>query len=398
VACLINHETRRTRHETRMLQYKIPQDVGIADKIVGPFSLRQMIIVAIGVGISYVLFAITSKLYELNILEYIIIALPAFIAIAAAMVKINNIPLPKFTLLALEFAIKPKRRIWDHRGIAAIVAPDLSEKKPRTEKSATEEKTTRNNVNLKDLSRILDSGGFEHVEKIKHEGIDQATDDDLMTEAYFGHKKEKNETKNMYWRTKDSHKKRLDILAKMPATKVKKKEIPLTESAGPRGAGPQPSPTEAKPSGGEAKGLRGAEVQPAPSPAHPLGREAVPQSEATAQSKSSPLGREERVSPQLEKRKKRRRKKKPRFAKPVRQETQINTTQKKKPVKLIPREPQKPTPRDEKPTAGGEQIESTTGGVIGSKAQAQKEQAEPAKSGEIHLEELQKGEIELNLD
>ena len=46
-----------------MLQYKIPQDIGIEDKIVGPFSLRQLLIVAVGGGISYAIFAISSRLY-----------------------------------------------------------------------------------------------------------------------------------------------------------------------------------------------------------------------------------------------------------------------------------------------------------------------------------------------
>jgi hypothetical protein len=213
-----------------VLQYKIPQNVGIEDKIVGPFSLRQLIILAIGVGISYVLFAITSRIYELNILEYILIALPALFALALAMLRIHNVSFGKYILLMLEHAIKPKKRMWDHRGISALVAPDLTDK-GAAKKKAVAAKKEKENVNLSDLSAMLDSGGFEHVEQVKHEDIDEVKDDDLITEAYFGHKKEESTTENMYWRTRDVQKKKLDLLANVK--QEAKKETPITPSAPP---------------------------------------------------------------------------------------------------------------------------------------------------------------------
>ncbi len=203
-----------------MLQYKIPQNVGIEDKIVGPFSLRQLIILAVGGGISYVIFIISSRIYELNVLEYIIIALPALFAVALAMIKIHNVSFGKFLLLALEFAIKPKKRHWDHRGISHLVSPDLSEKQKVKVKGKIDEKTEKKKVqSLRKLSRTLDSGGFGHLDITNHEDIDKVKDDDLITEAYFGHKKEESTTENMYWRTRDMQKKKLSILAKIPPKK-----------------------------------------------------------------------------------------------------------------------------------------------------------------------------------
>ncbi|MBU1934743.1 PrgI family protein, partial [Patescibacteria group bacterium] len=285
------------------MQYKIPQNIGVEDRIVGPFTLKQLIIVAVGGGISYVLFTITSKIYELNVLEYVIIAFPALIALAAALIKINNIPFTKFVLLTLEYAIKPKKRLWDHRGIAPLVAPDLTETKVKTEAVATDEKT-KESVNLDDLTKVLDSGGFDHVEDVKHKDIDTAEDEDLVTEAFFGHKAKESPTENMYWRTKESQKKRLDMLAKMPATKTKKKEE--------------------KPAVG------------------------IPLSGASEDKK-----KEEKPASQLEsqpEKKKRRRRRKPKAALPARQETQINNTERQKPVKLIPK-PKPQPPRDLSPRA-----------------------------------------------
>lgn len=199
------------------MQYKIPQNVGIEDKIVGPFSLRQLIILAGGAGVSYVLFVISSKLYELNIIEYILIALPALFALAAATLKIYNVSFTKYIFLMLEFAIKPKKRMWDHRGISALVSPDLSESVSKKKEEKETEKD-RKNVNLGDLSAMLDSGGFEHIQKVEHSDIDKVSDDDLITEAYFGNKKEESPTKNMYWRTREVQKKKLDLLAKLKPT------------------------------------------------------------------------------------------------------------------------------------------------------------------------------------
>ena len=77
-------------------------------------------------------------------------------------------------------------------------------------------------------------------------------------------------------------------------------------------------------------------------------------------------------------RKKRRRRKKPK-AQPVRSETQIDNTQKNKPAKFTPKTP-----------------EVTKEKKVQEKTKAP--MPKPNKGGEIHLEELKKGEIELNLD
>ncbi|MFH0837903.1 MAG: PrgI family protein [Patescibacteria group bacterium] len=278
-----------------VLQYKIPQNVGIEDKIVGPFSLRQLIIVAVGGGISYTLYAITARIYELNFIEYILIVMPTLFALALAMLKIHNVSFGKYILLMLEFAIKPKKRLWDHRGISALVAPDLTEKSAVAQKGVTEQKV-RKNVNLGDLSAMLDSGGFEHVEQVKHEDIDEVKDDDLITEAYFGHKKQESPTQNMYWRTREVQKKKLDLLAK-----VKPSAKPVIT----------PPP----------------EV-PIKTPVQPV---AVPQTAPVPDKTETPP-----IATEAPKKKRRRRKKKPKIqTEPVRQNTRVNSTSKSEPVKLI---------------------------------------------------------------
>ena len=313
-----------------MLQYKIPQNVGIEDRIVGPFSLRQMIIIAIGGGASYILFAITSKIYELNIIEYILLAIPALLSLAIAMLKIHNVTFGKYILLMLEFAIKPKKRMWDHRGISALVAPDLTDKTAAAKKTGPAETKGKKNVNLRDLSATLDSGGFEHVEQVTHEDIDEVKDDDLITEAYFGNK-QKSKEDNMYWRTRDMQKKKLELLAKMsPAQKaaVKKAEV-------------QAAPvTPAVPAAPAAPAMATALATPEKTGEKPAKKESVVQHLADVikeARQNNATGTTETTSPEAPtKKKRRRRKRKPKtVAQPVRQDTQVNTTSKSEPNKII---------------------------------------------------------------
>ena len=337
------------------VQYKIPQNVGIEDKIVGPLTLKQLIILAVGVGLSYVLFSILSRFYELNILEYIIISIPALLAAAFALVKINDVPLIKFLLMFLEFSIKPKKRLWDHRGIALTVSPELTGgKKEEAPKEDLLSKKAKK-ASIRELTQVLDSGGFEHVEEVEHADMDQTADDDLVSQAYFGHKKGESKTENMYWRTKESHKKRLDLFAKLPVTKLKKgtketeiakKEIARAKEEAEVKKVPAKPPIEAMP------------VPPAPSPVSPK----APQAMAGQMTETKP--------------KKKPRKRKRKIPQPVRKNNNVNTTNKNKPAQYIP----KPKPTETKP------------------APKVKPKAGKEKGGEFKFEELKAGEIEINLD
>jgi hypothetical protein len=406
-----------------MLQYKIPQNVGIEDKIVGPFSLRQLIIVAVGMGTSYVLFAIGNRLYELNVFEYIIIVLPALFALAAALIRINNVSFTKYLLLTLEFAIKPKKRYWDHRGISFFPAEVLADKKTAEKKEQQADKK-EDNVNLHRLSSLLDSGGFENVRAPSYEDIDKAEDEDLITEAFFGHKKKQSPTENMYWRTREMQKKKLEILANMPkkpaeaAPKVneesglklvsgneKKEEPAPQQSEAAPAAKPdgnhqpkqaQATPVSEKDQGNQskpsvvenlAKVIRDAnerkknndkQSKSAPEPDKqkqtfaqktepPQKQESAQKTEEPKKQKSTQKSEESQKQAGNQK-KKRKRKRKPQS--PARPDASINTTENRPAV-----QPSQSIPQPKRNTASGKTYEN-----------------------EFDLNELQGGEIEINLD
>ncbi len=331
-----------------MLQYKIPQNVGIEDKIVGPFSLRQLIILAVGGGTSYIIYVISSRFYELNILEYIIIAIPALLALAAALIKIRHVSFTKYMLLLLEFTIKPKKRMWDHHGIASTVAPTLGSKVTQKKKNNVNpnEVKERKNVNLKELSATLDSGGYLSADSTTHPDIDNVKDEDLITQAYFGHKRKESNAENMYWRTRDVQKEKLNLLAKLPRKKVNLSSTkPVTQKAENelKAASKKKTTKEVSTKKLESKvnPKEESSIQVAPQKIEKKVVDKAPQKEASP-TEVEPKKTEEKKRQELipkkpinennppEKKKKRRRRKKKRTAIPIRENTQINTVTKTK--------------------------------------------------------------------
>jgi hypothetical protein len=385
-----------------MLQYKIPQNVGLEDKIVGPFSLRQLIIVCVGTGVSYVLYLIMVGIYELNILEYLVIGLPALVSFAAALIRINNISFTKYVMLMIEFAIKPKKRMWDHHGIAHLVNPDLSETISKKKEDENTGANQKQNVNLSDLSRILDSGGFDHVETVSHEDIDEVSDDNLMIQAFFG------KEPNMYWRTAKSkvdYKRRLKLLSELPKTEVQamkdlkqqithlkqgdsvKRETTKQEpiiiepktavQERPKTQTPKVEVKKSAPLVASSPTPTAAKITPPVIPV-PKKIEVVP-----------PVPKSE-TTPDGEKKKRRRRRRKGKNPGPVR-DAQINNTIAKTPVQLIENPPKRA------PEIKPQNIAHPSPKQEPKKAESKVETPAPPKSGEIRFEELKKGDIEWGL-
>ncbi len=92
---------------------KIPQNVYIEDRIVGPLTLKQIIIVALGGGFSYALFESISKSYGIVALPVeILVWVPGVISIIFAFVKINDLSMMRLCLLFIERLNKPSTRTF----------------------------------------------------------------------------------------------------------------------------------------------------------------------------------------------------------------------------------------------------------------------------------------------
>src|SRR3989344_7835262 len=95
---------------------KIPQNVYIEDRIVGPLPLRQPLIMAIGGGFSYMMYASLTKTYgQLGIVVTVLVWIPAAIAVLFALVKVNDLSLMRICMLLFEKFNKSHERTWTPR-------------------------------------------------------------------------------------------------------------------------------------------------------------------------------------------------------------------------------------------------------------------------------------------
>jgi hypothetical protein len=136
----------------------VPQDVQRADQILWFLTLRQVIILIVGFGISYMFFSNLNKQYDLNQVEQILIWIPGAIAAALAFVKIKGIELIKFILLLFEKLFRPAHRKWvKHAGdpFVSMTIP-FSMKKEKKEKEVIIKKDVSSD-RIKNLANILDS-------------------------------------------------------------------------------------------------------------------------------------------------------------------------------------------------------------------------------------------------
>lgn len=89
------------------MQYQVPQFIETEDKIVGPFTLRQFIYVAVGGGISFMLyFSVKPWLW------FLLSVFAVGGSLALAFIKVNGRPLLNFFLSMLSFYWKPQIYLW----------------------------------------------------------------------------------------------------------------------------------------------------------------------------------------------------------------------------------------------------------------------------------------------
>ena len=132
---------------------KIPQNVYVEDKIIGPVSLRQLAITGLGTGIGYMFYGIAVKAGVRNIVELALCWIPAVLAAAFAFLKINDLSLLKIILLFIEGLSKPKERYWSpHAGISINLITRQAVKEAET----VDTKISSNASKLADITRQME--------------------------------------------------------------------------------------------------------------------------------------------------------------------------------------------------------------------------------------------------
>lgn len=103
------------------MQFQVPQNIDMEDKIIGPLTLIQFLYLISGGVIIYLLFlSIKTSFF------FWLLGLPiAIVSLALAFLKIQDQPLSYFLKAGLTYFSKPKIRLWQRQGMAIemVMAP-----------------------------------------------------------------------------------------------------------------------------------------------------------------------------------------------------------------------------------------------------------------------------------
>lgn len=145
---------------------KIPQNVHIEDRIVGPLTLKQIIIVAIGCGFSYALYAMIVKQYGVISLPVtIMVWIPGAISGVFAFIRINDLSMLRLCFLLAERISKPAIRTWTpRRGIVINIRLNSPQTK-ETQRVTAPMTADKHAARLEELSTVLDRPLEEHMKQ-----------------------------------------------------------------------------------------------------------------------------------------------------------------------------------------------------------------------------------------
>ena len=126
------------------MEYQVPQFIEVEDKIFGPFTLKQFIYVAGGVGLCAIL------ILYFPLIVGIILAIPvAALTLALAFYKINNKPFVEIMEAAFNYYIGDRLYLWKKE-------KNRVETQVPTAKPADPQKLGLTQSKLKDLAWSLD--------------------------------------------------------------------------------------------------------------------------------------------------------------------------------------------------------------------------------------------------
>lgn len=150
------------------MRFKVPQNVQREDQILWFLTLRQVIILILGFGISYTLFNSLSKQYDLNQLEIILCWVPAGISAIVCFLKIHGISLFKFVLLQLEQLLfrQPRRRWVKHAGepfVSMTIPFSMKTEKKAVSTQMRQEEFSSEKV--RSIANVLDSDGISEFQQ-----------------------------------------------------------------------------------------------------------------------------------------------------------------------------------------------------------------------------------------
>lgn len=135
------------------MQFKVPQNVDMQDRIIGPLTLSQFFYLLFGGVIIYILFGKLAVNGYGFIFWILAIPIGAF-SFAMAFLKVQDRPFPMFFMALIKYAATPRARVWQHYS-----APTPTPKKTVVKKDLPAPKKQLDPIRVRELADILDKDG-----------------------------------------------------------------------------------------------------------------------------------------------------------------------------------------------------------------------------------------------
>jgi len=142
-----------------MQQFTVPQFIDVEDKIIGPITVRQFIIIIIAGLFLFVEYKLSDFAF------FIAVAVPTVTVFGTiAFAKVNGMPFHYFILNVVQTFKKPKLRVWSRQeeikgGVAKKAAEEVE-----TVSAPVKRPVTRSR--LSDLALVIDTGGVYRGEDL----------------------------------------------------------------------------------------------------------------------------------------------------------------------------------------------------------------------------------------
>lgn len=135
------------------MQFQVPQNIDLEDKLVGPLTLIQFLYVLGGGLIDYILLNLLGPQFA-----FWLLAIPiALVSLGLAFLKIQEQPLSHFISTGLVYLSRPKLHIWQRQGETQTILTEPPPPKKSTQPIVI--KTKPGKSELEQLAYTLDTSG-----------------------------------------------------------------------------------------------------------------------------------------------------------------------------------------------------------------------------------------------
>jgi PrgI family protein len=136
--------------------YKIPQNVELEDKILGPFTLKQFLYLLAGGLVTFVNF---STVYTVSQGAFFATTFFTWVIVAAfVFIKPYDQPFAKFITSFISFSTRPSRRAWKRLPTLAEIKLEDHQAPPKVVKQEPSEEEVRSKLSR--LAHVIDSRGW----------------------------------------------------------------------------------------------------------------------------------------------------------------------------------------------------------------------------------------------